>query len=53
VVNSCNFEISHNDFLSQVQQKVTGFAGGAQTPQLRGRPVRLEENFLVGWNYSI
>ncbi|MDP9053375.1 MAG: caspase family protein [Acidobacteriota bacterium] len=53
VVNSCNFQISHSDFLAQVQQKVTGYAGGGQTPQLRGRPVRLEENFLVGWNYSI
>jgi hypothetical protein len=52
-VNACNFQISHTDFLAQVRQKVAAYAGGEQTPQLRGRPVRLAENFLVGWNYSI
>lgn len=53
VVNACNFQVSHPDFLQQVRNKVSGYANGSQTPQLRGRPVRLEENFLTGWNYSI
>jgi len=53
VVNQCNFQITHPDLLEQLRQKVTNYAGGGQTPQLRGRPVRLEENFLAGWNYSI
>jgi hypothetical protein len=52
-VNACNFQITHPDLLSQLQQKVTAYAGGTQTPQLRGRPVRLQEDFLAGWNYSV
>jgi hypothetical protein len=52
-VNASNFQMSHDEFLSALRDKVTGYAGGGQTPQLRGRPVRLEENFLAGWNYSI
>ena len=53
VVNACNFRISHPDLLAQLVPKVAGYAGAGQTPQLRGRPVRLEEDFLAGWNYSI
>jgi len=53
VVNACNFQISHPDLLTQLRQKVTGYGGNGQTPQLRGRPVRLEENFLAGWNYCV
>jgi hypothetical protein len=53
VVNACNFQITHPDLLSQLSQKVNGYAGGSQTPQLRGRPVRLQEDFLAGWNYSV
>jgi hypothetical protein len=53
VVNQCNFSISHPDFLSALRTRVVALAGSGQTPQLRGRPVRLEENFLAGWNYSI
>ena len=53
VVNACNFQISHPDLLTQLRQKVTGYAGNGQTPQLRGRPVRLQENFLAGWNYCV
>ena len=49
-VNACNFEMSHPDFLAAVATKI---AGQNQTPQLRGRPVRMQENFLAGWNYSI
>jgi hypothetical protein len=52
-VNACNFQITHPDLLSQLQQKVTAYAAGTQTPQLRGRPVRLQEDFLAGWNYSV
>jgi uncharacterized caspase-like protein len=51
-VNACNFQISHPDFLQQVAAKVAGYTS-SQTPQLRGRPVRLQENFLAGWNYSV
>ena len=53
VVNTCDFSIAHTEFLDQVRQKVSGYVVSGQTPQLRGRPVRLEENFLAGWNYSI
>jgi hypothetical protein len=53
VVNACSFSISHPDLLTQVRQRVGQLAGSGQTPQLRGRPVRLEENFLGGWTYSI
>lgn len=53
VVNTCNFSVAHTEFLDQVRQKVSGYVASGQTPQLRGRPVRLEENFLAGWNYSI
>ena len=53
VVNACNFQITHPDLLTQVRQKVSGYAASGQTPQLRGRPIRLEENFLAGWNYSV
>lgn len=56
-VNASNFQISHPDLLDAVRQGVSGFVStystSAQTPQLRGRPVRLSENFLAGWNYSI
>jgi hypothetical protein len=53
VVNQCDFQITHPDLLEQLRHKVANYAGSGQTPQLRGRPVRLEENFLAGWNYSI
>jgi Caspase domain len=53
VVNQCNSQITHPNLLAQLRQKVAASAGSSQTPQLRGRPVRLEENFLAGWNYSI
>lgn len=53
VVNACNFQVTHPDLLDQLRQKVSGYAGTGQIPQLRGRPVRLEENFLAGWNYSV
>lgn len=56
-VNQSNFQISHPNLLAALRQKVSGFVStygtGPQTPQLRGRPVRLSENFLMGWNYSI
>jgi hypothetical protein len=42
--------MSHPDFLAAVAAKI---ADQTQTPQLRGRPVRMQENFLAGWNYSI
>ncbi|MBA3810275.1 MAG: caspase family protein [Caulobacteraceae bacterium] len=51
-VNASNFQANHNDLLDRVRQAITGYST-TQTPQLRGRPVRLEENFLDGWNYSI
>ncbi len=51
-VNSSNFQVNHNDLLSRVRQAIGPYSS-TQIPQLRGRPVRLEENFLDGWNYSI
>jgi hypothetical protein len=52
-VTACNFSISHPDFLTAVRAGVTAEGVSTQTPQLRGRPVRLQENFLASWNYSI
>lgn len=51
-INQCGLTISHPDLLSRVRQTIGNYTK-AQTPQLRGRPVRLEENFLAGWTYSI
>jgi hypothetical protein len=51
--SACNFQISHPDLLAQLVQKVAAYAGAGQTPQLRGRPVRMNESFLAGWTYSI
>lgn len=53
LVNACDFQITHPDLLAQLRQKVASSAGSGQTPQLRGRPIRLQENFLAGWNYSV
>ncbi len=52
-VNASNFQISHPNLLAALRTAVNAYANGSQTPQLRGRPVRLEENFLAGWNYSV
>ncbi|HXP75729.1 MAG TPA: caspase family protein [Stellaceae bacterium] len=51
-INQCGFTITHPDLLSRVRQTIGNYTK-AQTPQLRGRPVRLGENFLAGWTYSI
>ena len=52
VINASNFQATHADLLDKVRQAIARTTG-TQTPQLRGRPVRLEENFLTGWNYSV
>ncbi len=53
-VNQSNFTMSHTDFLAALRPKVAALAGShPQTPQLRGRPIRLEEPFLAEWNYSV
>ncbi len=52
-VNQSGFEMSHPDLLAALRVKVAKLAEGAQTPQLRGRPVRLQENFLGNWIYSV
>src|SRR5260221_6654276 len=52
-VNQSNFQISHPDLLAAVRQKISTYPGSNQAPQLRGRPIRLEENFLNGWNYNV
>jgi Caspase domain len=56
-VNACNFQINHTDLVAALRQTVSGYVSTystpPQTPQLRGRPVRLAENFLAGWNYSV
>jgi Caspase domain len=51
-INQCGMKITHPDLLTQVRQAITNYTS-KQIPQLRGRPVRLEESFLEGWNYSI
>jgi hypothetical protein len=51
-INQCGMKITHPDLLTQVRQAITNYTS-KQIPQLRGRPVRLEESFLKGWNYSI
>ena len=52
-VNQSNFLMDHPSFISEIRQHVKAATDGKQTPQLRGRPVRLEENLLAEWNYSI
>jgi hypothetical protein len=52
-VNQSNFQISHPDLVAALRKQVTTYPGSNQTPQLRGRPVRLQENFLNGWNYCV
>jgi Caspase domain len=51
-INQCGMQVTHPNLLTQVRQAITKYSS-SQIPQLRGRPVRLEENFLEGWNYSI
>jgi hypothetical protein len=51
-INQCGMQITHPNLLTQVRQAITKYTN-TQIPQLRGRPVRLEESFLEGWNYSI
>lgn len=51
-INQSDFQASHPDLLERVRQAITNYSS-AQTPQLRGRPIRLQENFLDGWNYSV
>ena len=52
VINQCGLKITHPDLLDRVRTAITTYTQ-TQIPQLRGRPVRLQENFLQGWNYSI
>jgi len=52
IVNQSNFQISHPDLVAALRKQVTSYST-SQTPQLRGRPVRLQENFLSGWNYCV
>ena len=52
IVNASGFTIDHPTLIEQLRAKVSGYEA-SQTPQLRGRPVCLQENFQEGWNYSI
>ena len=52
VVNQSGFQVGYPEFLTKLRKAVASYSS-KQTPQLRGRPVRLEENFLESWNYSI
>jgi hypothetical protein len=52
IINSSGFTITHPDFLAKAREAIKKYST-TQTPQLRGRPVRLEENFLAEWNYSV
>jgi hypothetical protein len=51
-INQSGMQIGHPDLLERVRQAITSYSS-SQTPQLRGRPIRLEESFLEGWNYSV
>jgi hypothetical protein len=51
-INQSNYSVAHPDLLSRVNQALAKYTS-KQTTQLRGRPIRLEENFLEGWNYSV
>jgi hypothetical protein len=51
-VNQCNFQISHPELVAALRKQVATYSD-QQIPQLRGRPVRLQENFLSGWNYCV
>jgi hypothetical protein len=51
-INQSGLQIRHMNLLTQVRQAITKYTS-SQIPQLRGRPIRLEESFLEGWNYSI
>jgi hypothetical protein len=51
-INESGMQISHPDLLTRVRQAITKYTS-SQLPELRGRPVRLEESFLEGWNYSV
>jgi hypothetical protein len=51
-INQSGMQITHPNLLTQVLQAITKYSS-SQTPQLRGRPIRLEESFLEGWNYSV
>jgi hypothetical protein len=51
-INQSGMKISHPDLLTQVRQAITKYTS-SQLPQSRGRPIRLEESFLEGWNYSV
>jgi hypothetical protein len=52
IINQSGMQIAHPDLLTQVRQAITKYTS-SQIPQLRGRPIRLEESFLEGWNYSV
>ena len=52
-VNMSNFQISYQDFHQAVRAHVRTATNNRQTPQLRGRAIRLEEDFLAGWTHSI
>jgi hypothetical protein len=52
IINQSGFQVAHPEFLSRMRQTIAGYTK-KQTPQLRGRPIRLQENFLEGWNYSV
>ena len=52
IINQSGFQINHPNLLNQLRQAITKYSS-TQTPQLRGRPIRLSENFLDGWNCSI
>lgn len=46
VANQANFQASPSNLLAALRQKVAGYSGGHQTPQLRGRTVGAQDIFL-------
>lgn len=53
IVTSSDFRMSYAMLHEQVVARVRALSGHTQTPQLRGLPNRMNENFLQGWNHSI
>jgi len=56
-VNASNFRMSNTQMAGELRTKVGAFVSkfgtSRQTPVLRGRPIRHEEDFLNEWTFSI
>lgn len=53
VVNSSNFQISHQELINRLVPRVVTLSNNHQTPRLRGQANRLDQTFLQGWRQSM